>query len=305
MRHRDEAEYPAPGPEFQPPGEEILPPLPEFQEHPGAPAAPKPRKRQLLWLSAAFMTVTVLAFPVKPEPPAPPPPPEVTVSEPTTPPPPVTEPPPPPETEPPETLPEPSTYPLADGTLDITVYNGSPDMAQNGENKLLYQAVIPEAEFTGLSLPPYEPQEGFQFLGFVLRADTGSRLLTENMSPEDTSLVPPGEDGVRKIVIEGTWCVPDSEDPWMPLTLEPGNGMSPMHIDATGPLYSATTVYLSAFPVPERPGFLFAGWYRDEAGTDGPVETIPADDFFDRDESGKILWNVHPGITLYARWIPE
>ena len=301
MRHRDEAEYPAPGPEFQPPGEETLPPLPEFQEHAAAQTPPKPRKRRLLWLTAAFVTITVLGFPAKPESPAPPPP-ETTVTEPSAPPP-VTEP--PPETLPPETLPEPSTYPLADGTLDITVYNGSPDMERNGENKLLYQAVIPEAEFTGLTLPPYEPQEGFQFLGFVLRADAGGLLLAEALSPEDTALVRPEENGVRKIVIVGAWCVPDSEEPWMPLTLYPGYGTSPVTIDATGPLYSGATVYLCAFPRPERVGFLFAGWYRDEAGTDGPVESISAEEFFGRDEEGNILWKVHPGITLYARWIPE
>lgn len=91
----------------------------------------------------------------------------------------------------------------------------------------------------------------------------------------------------------------------MPLTLDPGNGTSPVTIDTTGPLYSGATVYLCAFPRPERAGFLFAGWYRDEAGTDGPVESIPAEEFFGRDEAGSILWNVHPGITLYAHWIPE
>ncbi|MDD5863323.1 MAG: InlB B-repeat-containing protein [Firmicutes bacterium] len=259
-------------------------------------------------MTAAFLVVAVLALPTAQQE-APP----VETTPPTTQPP-ETE---PPETEPttaptqattlpPETLPVLETYPLGDGTIEVTVYNGSFDMAAGGD-RVLFQGSFPEAEFTGMPMPEPEPQEGFQFLGFVLSGGEDIDYTVQGeLTPQDAQRVAPGADGVRTLRLYGTWEKADGGEPWMPLTLDANGGNPTVSVDATGPLYSGTTVYLAAYPEPERMGYRFAGWYREPECTGEPVKRLQATEFFTRDAEGKIDWSVpSPGITLYARWIPE
>ena len=177
-------------------------------------------------------------------------------------------------------------------------------------SKILYQDSFQEADFTELPLPQPEPQEGFSFMCFVLKAskDSSGRIhyyrLQDNLSREDVTLVAPGEDGIRHVEIYAAWQTADSDDPWMRLILDGNGGTPTAEYDATGPLASGGSVFLCAYPVPERPGYQFAGWYEDPECSGDPVETISPLVFFAAGENG-IDWSSSVPVTLYARWIPE
>lgn len=317
MEHRNTLEYSEPGQEFTSPGREINPPGQEFfgPEAPGVcqtGPGKRRRKRKALWLAAAFLVVAGMTFLQEPavEPPAVTLPAETlpaeTLPAETVP----TEVPTQAPTEPPETLPDPVVYPLGNGILEITVYNGSFDM-ENGAERILYQGSIPEAEFTGLALPEPELQEGFSFLGFVLSGGRDSEgmdhfyRLQDVLTPEDTALAVPGEDGVRQVKIYAAWQAVGDEEKWLPLTLDGNGSGSTVSVDANGPLWSGGSVYLCAYPEPERDGYRFAGWYWDSECVQGPVESLSAVQFFEKNQEGEIDWSAAREITLYARWIPE
>lgn len=335
MKKQDTPEYARPaeefspsGVEFAPAGREFAPPCAEFaapgreeadaEEFPGVQPAgetpPPRRKRRALPLAATFVVASVLAFPglwggaaaqkpqssgsvpslpaasgsaASPAPPAPSEPPTVA-----------------------ESTPLPQTHPLGGGTLEITVHNSSFDVNSADYNLVLYQTEIAEAEFTGLTLPEPVEIQGFVFLGYVL--DTRSNqegqarycTLTQDLTVEDVERVKPNEDGVRLVKVYAAWHAADSPEPWMPLTLDGNGGTPTVAYDATDPLASGGTVFVCAYPVPERAGYQFAGWYREADGSGTPVDSISALDFFEEDEEG-IHWDRSIPITLYARWLPE
>ena len=311
MKKRHELEYPGPCEEISPPGAEFPPPGAELSapvEFPrsadsGAGERKRPKKR-LFFMAAAFLTVAAIALPALASEPAPTPIPEPTPTPVASLPPEPTPTPVPPSPTPSEELPEPETYPLGDGTLEILVYSGVPDPENDWNEGLLYQGSFPEDEFTELALPEPEPQEGFVFLGYALSGTGRHRMPGESLTVEDAELIAPREDGVRRVVLNGAWSAEMSEEPWMPLTLDANGGSPTVDYDATGPLYSAGTVYTCAYPVPERPGYRFAGWYMDPECTGEPVETIPAHDFFEADGE-QVHWDRQIPITLYARWNTE
>lgn len=299
MRERYDLEYPDPVEEISPPGAEFPTPGAEFSvpvefhraaADDGAGERKKPKKR-LLSLAAAFLTVAALTLPGNSSSPSPAP---------------TTEPSPAPTTEPSpiptEELPEPGIYPLSSGTLEILVYSGVYDPENNWNEGILYQGSFPENEFTELALPEMKPMEGFVFMGYVMLSTGQDRLLGNTLTAEDAELNAPGKDGIRRLEIHGAWRSEESAKPWMPLTLD-ANGGSPLtKYDATGPLASAGTVYTCAYPIPERSGYRFAGWYATPDCSGNPVKRIPADDFFEADAEG-IHWDRSTPITLYARWI--
>lgn len=318
MKDRHEREYPPAGAEFFPPSEEFFPPAAEVT----APAAEfsslaaerqdetAKRKRllrkKMLYLVAAFAVAATLTLPrvagnMKPPQDEPAPTETQPVPTETEPVPTQTEPAP---TEPPETQPTAPTYPLGDGSLEITVYNSSPNPEDNWNNHVLYQATVPEAEFTDLTLPAYIPHENYNFLGFVLNGSGNYYLLTDTLRTEDVQLVEPDENGVRHVNIHAAWEYAGGGDPWIPLILDPNDGDPAEEYDATSPLASGGTVWPCAFPAPARDGYVFAGWYETPECTGEPVQMIPAHDFFPETENDRDWSNPIP-LTLYARWLPE
>ena len=318
MKDRHEREYPPAGAEFFPPSEEFFPPAAEVT----APAAEfsslaaerqdetAKRKRllrkKMLYLVAAFAVAATLALPrvagnVKPPQDEPAPTETQPVPTETEPVPTQTEPAP---TEPPETQPTVATYPLGDGSLEITVYNSSPNPEDNWNDHVLYQATVPETEFTDLTLPAYIPHENYNFLGFVLNGSGNCYLLTDTLRTEDVQLVEPDENGVRHVNIHAAWEYAGGGDPWIPLILDPNDGDPAEEYDATSPLASGGTVWPCAFPAPARDGYVFAGWYETPECTGEPVQMIPAHDFFPETENDRDWSNPIP-LTLYARWLPE
>lgn len=327
MQKRHEQENPRFGEEFFPPceefpavGEEFSPPAQEFplhktlQQSNSDDSARKRRlRKKLLCLAAAFIVVIGIALPKRapretpqladlpPETQATEsaPAPTETVSLPTE-----------TETQPPETLPAAPTFPLADGTLEITVFNSSPDAENGWIDLVLYQGSFAEADFTELILPAPVQQEGYVFLGFVLSG--GSRtageshhyLLQDILRSEDVALVAPDEDGVRHVNIHAAWYYAAGDEPWMPLILDGNGGTPTVEYDAAGPLASGSTVYPCAYPTPQRAGYLFAGWYETADCTGKPVEAINAHAFFAEGEDGP-NWRISIPFTLYARWLPE
>lgn len=303
---RGQSEYTDPGQEFAPPGREFSPPGAEFPgTHPDhRKQRGRRRKRRAIWMTAAFLVTAALALPraqkeAVPEqtlPPATQPPaPQPQETVPTVVP-----------TQPPETLPIPEVYPLGNGTIEVTVHNGSIDMADFSE-RVLFRGSFPEAEFTGVPLPDPEPEEGYVFLGFVLSAGADADYTVQGvLTPQDAQLVAPGADGVRTLNVYGAWRAEDGGEPWMPLTLDANGGTPTVSFDAAGPLMSGSTVYLCAYPEPERPGYRFAGWYREPECTGEPMKRLQATEFFTKDTQGNIDWRIpSAGIALYARWIPE
>lgn len=335
MKKQDTPEYTRPAEEFSPAGAEFAPagreftlPCTEFadpgreeadaEEFPGGrPTGETPsprRKRRALPLAAAFVVASVLAFPglwggaaaqkpqssgsvpglpaasepaASPAPPAPSAPPAAA-----------------------EPTPLPQTHPLGSGTLEITVHNSSFDMNSADYNLVLYQAEMAETEFTGLTLPEPVEIQGFVFMGYVLDTRSSEEgqarycCLAQELTVEDVERVKPNEDGVRPVKVYAAWHAVDSADPWMSLTLDGNGGTPTVAYDASDPLASGGTVFVCAYPVPERAGYRFAGWYREPDGSGTPVDAISALEFFEKDEEG-IHWDRPIPTTLYARWLPE
>ena len=318
MNDRYEREYPPAGAEFLPPSEEFSPPAAEVASPAAEFSASAAQRRddaskkkwrlrkKMLYLVAAFTVTATIALPkvvrtVKPPQDEPTPTQTQPVPTETQPVPTQTEPAP---TEPPETQPTVATYPLGDGSLEITVYNSSPNPDDNWNDHVLYQATVPEAEFSELALPAYIPHENYNFLGFVLNGSGNYYLLTDTLRTEDVQLVEPDENGVRHVNIHAAWEFDGGGDPWIPLILDPNDGDPAEEYDATSPLASGGTVWPCAFPVPVRDGYVFAGWYATPECTGEPVQRIPAHDFFPETENDRDWRNPIP-LTLYARWLPE
>lgn len=311
MTDRNSSEFTPPREEYSASGGEFTPPAREYPQAEAAqPPAPREKSRRLLrkmCLAAAFV-VTVAALPD----PAPVPMPAETV-------PPVTvpsEPTPVPteaETLPPETEPVPIVYPLTEGTVAVTVYNDTihfDEATSTFSLQVLYQGTFPAADFTGVPLPDPEPEEGFTFLGYVLYGGdpAGGQPryypLQDAFTPEDAALVAPDPEGVRSAQIHAQWHYTGDGQQWMNLTLDANGGAPTVEFDPTTPMASGGSVFLCVYPEPERPGFRFAGWYREPECTGKPVEVLPAADFFAPGES-EPNWRSPVPITLYARWLPE
>ena len=334
-------EFPSPGTEFTPPGREYSPNAAEFtppgQEYPQGPEQTPPKepesnRRGLLrnmCLVAAFVAAASMAL-LRPLPtPAAPLPSEpvtletVPTSEPPmqTPTDPLPTNPPstgplPNETTTPPTVPEgttaPSAFPLGDGTLEITVYGEMEvfdEATESWGTQVLYQQSVPEAGFTGFTLPDPQTEEGFDFLGYVLDASPSQSepifyRLGDTLTPQDAELVMPDETGVRHIVIYAKSQYANPEQNWLQLILDANGGDPTQQYDAVGPMWSGTIVYLCVYPTPEREGYTFGGWYWDPECSGDAVQRIYAPDFFAlNEETQSPDWSQPVPITLYARWI--
>lgn len=203
----------------------------------------------------------------------------------------------------PETSPaQEESYPL-EGTLYCTVYNDT--FGPDGMPLVLLDRAAVEVSTLAdgpMTLPqPQQPASaGAVFLGWVGYYDTAEgktyRLLGDAVTASDAAAIRPTEDGSRTLVIHAAWRGDGTgRYPWQ-LTL--ADGENAVEYDASVPLFSGGTVYLCAYPVPERAGLRFAGW-RDRDGA--PVETLPAAAFF-AVQNGETDWSAPRAVTLYAHW---
>lgn len=194
------------------------------------------------------------------------------------------------------------SYPL-DGVLYCTVYNDT--FGPDGQPLvLLDRAVVEVSTLADTPMPLPQPQQpasaGAVFLGWVGCCDTAAgttyRLLGDALTASDAAVIRPAEDGSRTLAVHAAWRGDGTgRYPWQ-LTLE--DGETAEEYDAAVPLFSGGTVYLCAYPVPERAGLRFAGW-RDRDGA--PVETLTAAAFFAA-RDGETDWSAPRPVTLYAHW---
>ena len=319
---RQAKEFAPPPPEYpQNAAPEITAPPAEFSDVSTAPSAPKKSRtlRRSLYAAASaallFLGSTTLRIPAatQPEPSV------ETVAEPSE----STEAPAPTETTAPPTEPEEpplpvyATYPLGDGNCVITVYNDVFDPENNWENRVLLQQTVSERDFTELTLPAAEPVEGFEAVGYALHygkpddegydraSDLGgyARTVSDPLTAEELTWVPVSSDGVRYVNIHVLWRYTGQQEYALPLVLDDGMGNQTQY-DASTPLASGGCTYLSAYPVPEREGYVFTGWY-DENGE--RVDYIYALVFYPvlYDENGEFMdydWRNPKTVTLYAGW---
>lgn len=225
------------------------------------------------------------------------------------------------------------TYPLSDGIIVLTVYNNTFDFTgidwsnftPGDELKVLLQQEIADAEFTPVTLPAAEPDEDdsswkYEFTGWALHYnadfdngyDASSaveafiRPVGDVITREDVEAVPPAADGTRYVNVHAMWCAGPSDDPLLALLLDDGMGNATLYEGET-PYASEGFTYLAAFPVPERVGYRFTGWYD---GDGNKVEYLTYFEFYENprlvETETSSYWDAdwdHPvTVTLTAGW---
>lgn len=197
-------------------------------------------------------------------------------------------------------------YPLEDTTDYYTVYldifdPAEPDGIKRGEGGFVFEQQL----LMGLSQPLEEPPaaDGYIFTGWVMLYSGGRTGLIKEINSENVSYVKP-EDGGRNIEIHASWRS-ENKDGGLRLLLDAngGNidGKQSAGYNAEGPMMSGTYVYLCSYPVPERDGYTFAGWYEDAACTKKAKEVIHGTAFYEK--TGNEPDFTRPKeIKLYAGW---
>ena len=191
------------------------------------------------------------------------------------------------------------TYPLENGMIVLTVYNDTfdfsvPTVVPNDEYKtILAQTSIEEADFADYALPDaIAPPDSFSFNGWVVdygnAFDNGyereglydegepsvDQLITEEnfcfplegaiLTRADVERIPVSDDGIRYVNVHATWKVDDPGAGSVGLNLDDGYGTT-IFVSIEHPMVSEGTLYLCQYPIPERDGMKFDGWY-DESG---------------------------------------
>ena len=200
---------------------------------------------------------------------------------------------------------------LGDRLLQITVLNSSnPQTVQDARGRnvsapeVLEQVEMNELEFTGY-VPPVPQQAAryagqYTFVGYVLHSPSdeedepgytawvGFELTPEMVGKAPIRTVTDPDTGevteVRSIVLEDMWiCTVDAKGYFVILDANGGrfeNGQTTQDFNVRGPLDRDTTAWTAYFPVPQRPGYTFTGWYADPDCTDGPLQRIPGVSFW-------------------------
>lgn len=235
-----------------------------------------------------------------------------------------------------EALPE---YPLETGNIVITVYNDTMtfDVASPVDTgdwlTVLAVDAFPVEEFTEYALPEPIAPAGYAFQGWVVHVnnpfDMGSEenlfelyngdppvdILTSPdryafpvesvLTREDVTHVPPDAEGNRFVNVHAVWI---KEEPSANnLFLDDGNGNVTAY-DMDVPLASEGYLYLCRYPVPEREGWRFTGWYDSEGNR---VDLLVC--YFSfvpmlYNEDGDFIgydWNTSAPVYLTAGWAPD
>ena len=111
--------------------------------------------------------------------------------------------------------------------------------------------------------------------------------------------MPPGDDGVRYVNIHVLWrsIAPEKYEEWeykLKLVLDDGMGHETAWEGDT-PYASEGYTYLAAYPVPERAGYTFTGWYNEDGEK---VEFLTYFDFF----ANAHLVETEDGSYMDADW---
>ena len=288
-----EAEFTPRGPEFTPPGEEFPP---DGILYPERPVSKKRNKRYLAVFvlllglagtgTAAITQHTANDLSIAPAATAP----ALTTIQPAV-------------TEPVRTAE--ATEPPTLASVHIVVYAG---YWESEQDVVLLDETIPENKVDTLEIPQPETQSGYQFMGYALLhkdmdGNQFDQRVLENIPEEVVKRCRSDSNGLIQMKLQGVWCAKAAERPFLPLTLDPNDGDETTIFDAASPKLSATTVYLAAYPIPERPGWRFLGWYTEPKAGDR-VFRLQASDFYKR-HGTETDWRVQQPVTLYAHWEPE
>ena len=189
----------------------------------------------------------------------------------------------------------PGHYPLEGGILYYKIYNETMlDQPTADEwERILEEGEIPVEQLLAgevIGLPQPEVPEGFVFLGWAAHfpgeKETYPKwsLLTEAFTAEDAARIQPDENGNRSVDIHAVWRTQDPDAWQMRMVLDADGGLiegqTTQTYNALPPKYSGGTVYLCGYPVPEREGYDFTGWYIITEEGKTRVETLPASRFF-------------------------
>ena len=207
-------------------------------------------------------------------------------------------------------------YPLEGGILYYKIYN---ETDLDNPTADAWERILEEGEITieqllageVITLPQPEIPDGFEFLGWAAHFSGEKEtypkwsLLTESVTAEDALRIKPDEDGNRSLDIHAVWRTRDPEAWQIMMVLDANGGTiegQPSQIYNTlTPKYSGGTVYLCGYPVPEREGYHFAGWYLTTDEGDILVETLPASRFF-AEKDGEPDYSQPIELHLVAEW---
>ena len=194
-----------------------------------------------------------------------------------------------------------------DGTVYYSVYNDSFDA--NYDNLLLDSGSISVSRLKAgesLGMPSPVPVDNYEFVGWVVcGGGKAFRLNSEVLDIDAVSGFTPNGDGDLKLSIHALWRNLDTSNTISVLTLDANGGTigsaSSVTLGAAGPMLSGSTVYLCAYPEPERSGYAFTGWYRDPDCGGEPLSSLSPQEFFAK-QNGETDWTKSVTVTLYAGW---
>lgn len=207
-------------------------------------------------------------------------------------------------------------YPLEGGILYYKIYNEThlANPTADAWERILEEGEISIEQLLAgevITLPQPEIPDGFEFLGWAAHFSGEKEtypkwsLLTESVTAEDALRIKPDEDGNRSLDIHAVWRTRDPEAWQIMMVLDANGGTiegQPSQIYNTlTPKYSGGTVYLCGYPVPEREGYHFAGWYLTTDEGDILVETLPASRFF-AEKGGEPDYSQPIELHFMAEW---
>lgn len=208
-------------------------------------------------------------------------------------------------------------YPLEDGVIRYVVYNDTYYYDQttgSSGNQVLAEGEISAERLKAgenYSLPQPEEPEGFLFMGWVayfnMEEDTypKMKLQGESFTAEDAVLIKADAEGNRDVEIHAAWRTEASGNWPNLLLLDAGEGTiegsNTVQYDTVTPMASGGYVYLCAYPVPERAGYEFTGWYQQTKNGEKRKEFLTGVQFFEV-VNGEVDWNRTKEIVLTAGW---
>lgn len=198
------------------------------------------------------------------------------------------------------------SYPMDSGTVTFTIYSETID-PNTLDNQILATKTMPIEKFKDgyvYQMPSSPKANGYIFMDWVIfKNNKQPQIIVENgLDAQELKAVEPDKDGNRKINIYAAWRTKGTGDWPLELVLDAQGGTidnkPSITYDACTPLYSGGMVYLNAYPIPTKEGYLFKGWYDEN---DQPVYALTAINFCQETNQG-VNWAVRHPITLYAKW---
>ena len=227
-------------------------------------------------------------------------------------------------------------FPLSSGKVSIVVYNDTMSfqvptpVGNENEYTILDVNTFPMEEFFEYELPEPIAPSGYTFLGWVVHVGNPFDLNSEwnpfafydgdppvdvltssgtyafpverTLTRADVEHIPPDAEGVRNVNVHAVWTRQDPAEEL--LFLGDGQGNLTAY-DMDVPLASEGYLYLCRYPVPEREGWTFTGWYDSEGNR---VDLLVC--YFSfvpmlYNEDGDFIgydWNTYTPVYLTAGW---